>query len=287
MWVACPVLFIIPRNYGISITYVHFRGDWRLLPLFSPLVFSMTGKACWPPVQTYSRSESRGPVIKKPGGETMSEMESSRRRIDVLAIGLFGLAVGALTLGAAQIGIIPSSDRVGTLVIALVFGGIVQILAGITDIRYHEQLGGTALTMYGFFWLTVCIAKLVSESTSFHLDMVLYVPINLVYAAFSAVMIYLTAYRNATLCMLHVIITGSFSFTVLAQLDFITETVPGLLHIMVGLMAFYHAVASLTQAFTGQQLVPLGSAFLHRVKLINESELPRAGHQHPMLEPEI
>ena len=123
------------------------------------------------------------------------------RRIDVLAIGLFGLAVGALTLGVAQLGGIPQSNKVGTLVIALMFGGIVQILAGITDIRYHEQLGGTALTMYGFFWTTVCIAKLVSESTSFHLDMVLFAPINFVYAAFSLVMVYLTAYRNATLCI--------------------------------------------------------------------------------------
>ena len=195
----------------------------------------------------------------------MSEVEHSRR-IDVLAIGLFGLAVGALTLGVAQTGVIPESSKVGTLVIALIFGGIVQILAGITDIRYHEQLGGTALTMYGFFWLTVCAAKLVSESTSFHLDMVLYAPINFVYAAFSIVMVYLTAYRNATLCILHVVIAVTFSSTVLARLDVIGETVPGLLHILVGLMAFYHAVASLTQAFTGHQLVPLGPAFLYRAQ---------------------
>ena len=199
----------------------------------------------------------------------MSAVEH-HRRIDVLAIGLFGLAVGALTLGVAQVGGIPESNKVGTLVIALIFGGIVQILAGITDIRYHEQLGGTALTMYGFFWLTVSTAKLVSEGTSFNLDMVLYAPINVVYAAFSAVMIYLTAYRNATLCILHAIITITFSSTVLAQLDIIGETFPGILHIVVGLMAFYHAVASLTQAFTGHQLVPLGPAFLHRDRLTSK-----------------
>ena len=191
----------------------------------------------------------------------MSAVEH-HRRIDVLAIRLFGLAVGALTLGVAQVGGIPESNKVGTLVIALIFGGVVQILAGITDIRYHEQLGGTALTMYGFFWLTVCTAKLVSESTSFHLDMVLYVPIDLVYAAFSGVMVYLTAYRNATLCMLHLIITLSFLSTLLARLSLIGETGPGLFHIVVGVMAFYHAVASLTQAFTGHQLVPLGPAIL-------------------------
>lgn len=193
----------------------------------------------------------------------MSSVEH-HRRIDVLAIGLFGLAVGALTLGVAQMGGIPDSNKVGTLVIALMFGGIVQILAGITDIRYHEQLGGTALTMYGFFWTTVCIAKLVSESTSFHLDMVLFAPINFVYAAFSLVMVYLTAYKNTTLCVLHVIITITFSSTVLARLGIIGETLPGILHIVVGLMAFYHAVASLTQAFTGHQLVPLGPPLLQK-----------------------
>ncbi|BCA55128.1 conserved membrane protein of unknown function [Nitrospira sp. KM1] len=192
--------------------------------------------------------------------------EERRRRIDVLAIGLFGLAVGALTLGVAQIGGIPESNKVGTLVIALIFGGVVQILAGITDIRYHEQLGGTALTMYGFFWLAVCTAKLVSEGTSFHLDMVLYAPIDVVYAAFSAVMVYLTAYRNATLCILHLVITISFSVTTLARLGLMSETLPGILHIVVGLMAFYHAVASLTLAFTGEQLVPLGPALLRQIK---------------------
>ena len=85
--------------------------------------------------------------------------DNRNRRIDVLAIGLFGLAVGALTLGVAQLGWIPAKNTAGALVIALIFGGVVQLLAGITDIRYNEQLGGTALTMYGFLWLTLCSAS--------------------------------------------------------------------------------------------------------------------------------
>ena len=93
--------------------------------------------------------------------------DNRNRRIDVLAIGLFGLAVGALTLGVAQLGWIPGKNTVGALVIALIFGGVVQLLAGITDIRYNEQLGGTALTMYGFLWLTLCSVQLVSTSSTF------------------------------------------------------------------------------------------------------------------------
>ncbi len=184
--------------------------------------------------------------------------ENQTRRIDVLAIGLFGLAVGALTLGVAQLGWIQQKNMVGALVIALIFGGVVQVLAGITDIRYNEQLGGTALTMYGFLWITLCTVKLVSASSTFHFDAVLYLPINLVYAVFSGVMVFLTAYRNLTLSALHVVITLTFLATVFARLDFISELLPGWGHIIVGLMAFYHAVGSLTLAFTGRAVLPLG-----------------------------
>ena len=188
--------------------------------------------------------------------------ENQTRRIDVLAIGLFGLAVGALTLGVAQLGWIQQKNMVGALVIALMFGGVVQVLAGITDIRYNEQLGGTALTMYGFLWVTLCTVKLVSASSTFHFDAVLYLPINLVYAVFSGVMVFLTAYRNLTLSALHVVITLTFLATVFARLDFISELLPGWGHIIVGLMAFYHAVGSLTLAFTGRAVLPLGPPLL-------------------------
>ncbi|MDR4480689.1 MAG: acetate uptake transporter [Nitrospira sp.] len=192
--------------------------------------------------------------------------DNQTRRIDVLAIGLFGLAVGALTLGVAQLGWIQHKNMVGALVIALIFGGVVQLLAGITDIRYNEQLGGTALTMYGFLWVTLCTVKLVSTSSTFHFDAVLYAPINLVYAAFSAVMVYLTAYRNLTLSALHIVITLTFLATTFARLDFISELLPGWGHLLVGLMAFYHAVGSLTQAFTGRAILPLGPPLLFHDK---------------------
>lgn len=125
--------------------------------------------------------------------------ESHRRRSDVLAMGLFGVAVGALTLGLAQLGAIPDRDHIGTMIIALAFGGLMQFLAGIAIIRFHEPLCGVALATYGFFWITVCTAKLVSAGTTFQLSPVLYAQLNFVYFVFSAVMVYFTAYRSATL----------------------------------------------------------------------------------------
>lgn len=195
----------------------------------------------------------------------MTKTESISRRIDVLAIGLFGLAVGALTVGMAQVGQIPETDKVGVLVIALVFGGLVQMLAGIADIRYNEQLGGTALTMYGFFWFTVSLSQLVSIGTTFHFDSALFVPINLVYVFFSAIMVYLTAYRSVALSLLHVVITLTFFSTVCMRLNLISEVLPGLAHLAVGTLAFYHAIGSLSEAYTGKAVMPLGPPLLrHR-----------------------
>ena len=193
----------------------------------------------------------------------MTKTESISRRIDVLAIGLFGLAVGALTVGMAQVGQIPEIDKVGVLVMALVFGGLVQLLAGIADIRYNEQLGGTALTMYGFFWFTVSLSQLVSIGTTFHFDSALFVPINLVYVFFSAIMVYLTAYRSAALSLLHVVITLTFFSTLCMRLNWISEVLPGYAHLAVGTLAFSHAIGSLSEAYTGRAVVPLGPPLLY------------------------
>lgn len=193
----------------------------------------------------------------------MTKEDSANRRIDVLAIGLFGLAVGALTLGMAQLKLIGEEDKVGVFVIAIVFGGVVQLLAGFTDIRYNEQLGGTALTMYGFYWLTVFGAELLSESTAFNFDGLLYVPIKLVYLIFSAVMVYLTAYRSVTLSLLHLVITLTFLAAVCVGLGLISKMFPGLGHLAIGVIAFYHAIASLSLAFTGRAIVPLGDPIFY------------------------
>ena len=190
--------------------------------------------------------------------------EALRRRTDVLAMGLFGLAVGSLTLGLAQFGAIPDRDYLGTQVVVLAFGGLVQFLAGIATIRFHEPLCGAALTIYGFLWITVCTAKLVSTGSTFQFSPLLSAQFNVVSFLCLAVMAYLTAYRSATLCLLFSVIAATCFFTLLAHLDLLTEPFQGIGHIVVGIMALYHAVGSVTFAFTGHELVPLGPPLLPR-----------------------
>lgn len=183
-------------------------------------------------------------------------------RIDVLSIGLFGLAVGALTLGLVQVGIIPHHEDLAISIVCLIFGGLVQIIAGIVDINHEDQLGGTALTMYGFYWTTVFIIKILDLTEGFHWNSILFLPIVFVYAIFSVVMIFLTAYKSLTLMTLHFFIAIVFSIDTLIKLGYPLEYYAGATHLMIGAIALYHAMSTLIFKFTGKDVFPLGEPVL-------------------------
>lgn len=184
-------------------------------------------------------------------------------KIDVLSIGLFGLAVGAVTLGLVQMGIIPHNDDLAISIICLIFGGIVQIVAGMVDVRYHDQLGGTALTMYGFYWTTNFIVKILGLVEGFHWDNILFLPLVSIYAIFSAIMIFLTGHKSFALMLLHVFITGVFVIDVLIKLNYPFEYYAGVDHLIIGSIALYHAMVTLVNRYTGKAGHLLGKPFFH------------------------
>lgn len=181
-------------------------------------------------------------------------------RVDVLSIGLFGLAVGATTLGLVQMGIIPHCDDMAMSIICLMFGGIVQIVAGVIDVRYHDQLGGTALTMYGFYWTTMFTVKILGLAEGLHWDNVLFIPIVGTYAVFSGLMIYLTGHKSLVLMILHIFITSVFIIDILIKLNFSLEYFAGVDHVIIGLLAMYHAMGTLVNKFKWEVKIPLGRA---------------------------
>jgi succinate-acetate transporter protein len=189
-------------------------------------------------------------------------------KIDVLSIGLFGLAVGALTLGLVQMKIIPHNDDLAISIICLIFGGIVQVIAGMVDIKYHDQLGGTALTMYGFYWTSIFVVKILGLVEGFHWDNVLFIPIVAVYAIFSAVMIYLTGHKSLALMLLHVFITSVFVIDIFVKLNFPLEYYAGIDHVIIGSIALYHAMITLVKKYTGKAGHLLGKPLL-KMRVIN------------------
>ena len=148
--------------------------------------------------------------------------EAHPRRSDALAMGLFGLAVGAFTVGLAQFGEIPERNHLEIAIIVFVCGGLMPFLAGMILVRSREPYCGIALTTYGLFSIAVCIAELVSASIGVQRSPILYGQLNVVYFLCSAVVVYLTAYRGTTICLLFFIIAATSCLSVLASLGLLT-----------------------------------------------------------------
>jgi len=182
--------------------------------------------------------------------------------IDALSIGLFGLTVGALSLGLHQcewFGLENTYDVATVWIMGLIFGGIVQVVAGMVEVRYDQQLGGTALTMYGFLWIGISTLGILEATSTFEPHPLLEVPLIGTFACFSAVMIYLTGHKSLLLCLLHIVITVTLSSVVLMKLGVISEFIPGIGHLAIGVVAFVTAMGVLINEFPDSANVPLGT----------------------------
>jgi len=183
------------------------------------------------------------------------------KHIDALSIGLFGLTVGAITLGLHQLRLFGPEDQFDVLavwIMALLFGGIVQIVAGFVEVRYDQQLGGTALTMYGFLWVGVSVLGLLQAVSAKGPHPYVEIPLLASFACFSGVMVYLTGHKTLALCLLHVVITATLSAVVLAKLGVLSEMLPGIGHLVIGGLAFVCAMGTLVNEFTTENKIPLG-----------------------------
>ncbi len=70
-------------------------------------------------------------------------------------LGLSGFALTTFVLSAANAGFLPKSgDALVVVGLALFYGGLAQLLAGMWEFRGGNTFGATAFSSYGAFWLS-------------------------------------------------------------------------------------------------------------------------------------
>jgi succinate-acetate transporter protein len=74
-------------------------------------------------------------------------------------LGLSGFAVTTFLLSIVNAGIIAKTDA-NFLGLAVAFGGLGQLLAGMWEFRAGNTLGATAFSSYGAFWISVAVGIL-------------------------------------------------------------------------------------------------------------------------------
>ncbi|HEV2461578.1 MAG TPA: acetate uptake transporter [Ktedonobacterales bacterium] len=70
-------------------------------------------------------------------------------------LGLSGFALTTFVLSFANAGLLPkTADSAVVIGLALFYGGLAQLLAGMWEFRTGNTFGATAFTSYGAFWLS-------------------------------------------------------------------------------------------------------------------------------------
>src|SRR4051812_15918767 len=107
----------------------------------------------------FARAEGEGPIITKPV------------TADPGPLGLAAFALTTFVLSFFNSGLVSEKGLPIVLGLALAYGGLAQLLAGMWEFRTGNTFGATAFTSYGAFWISFWafeqfFAKDIKDATS-------------------------------------------------------------------------------------------------------------------------
>jgi succinate-acetate transporter protein len=83
-----------------------------------------------------------------------AEIGPGRFIAEPAALGLAGFGLSTMVLSFINVGIMPTADLPVALGLALAYGGIVQLLAGMWAFIKNDTFAAVALSSYGGFWIS-------------------------------------------------------------------------------------------------------------------------------------
>ena len=168
-------------------------------------------------------------------------------------LGLSAFALTTFVLSSVNAGLIPLVGGLATVVsLALFYGGVVQVLAGMWEFRTGNTFGATAFSSYGGFWLAVgfsILMKLVVLGTPFGFFL-------LGWTIFTGLMFFGALRINMALVVVFALLFLTFLLLTLGELagSLTLHTLGGWLGILTALAAWYTALAGIKTPFA----IPVG-----------------------------
>ena len=181
---------------------------------------------------------------------------------DPAPLGLAGFAMTTLVLSSFNANLLNKSGEAVVLPLALFWGGLAQLLAGMWEFRRGNTFGATAFASFGAFWLayyalvkdslpsmTAASASSVGDSVGLFL---------LVWCIFTLYMS--VAALRVNVAVLSVFVTLTITFLLLAIGSFsanasITKA-GGWVGLVTGLLAVYTSFAGVTASTFGRPVLP-------------------------------
>ena len=179
-------------------------------------------------------------------------------------LGLCGFALTTFVLSLANAGILPGKgDALAVIGLALFYGGLAQLLAGMWEFRSGNTFGATAFSSYGAFWLSFAALLLPVFGSKSALDLVSGTAIGyflLGWAIFTGIMMLASFRTNGATAVVFVLLFVTFLLLAIGALGANTSItkIGGYVGLLTAIAAWYTALAGvLTGVSNGKVVLPV------------------------------
>ena len=176
-------------------------------------------------------------------------------------LGLAAFAATTFMLSMLNANLVSEAGGIGgTLAVALAYGGIVQVLAGMWEFRTGNTFGAVAFSSYGAFWISLFVlAKITGPVTHAGEALWLYA-----WAIFTLLMLVASLRTSGVLVVVFVLLTITFFLLAIGnagltglQATNSTIKLGGWFGLATAAAAWYGALAGVANSTFGRDVLPL------------------------------
>jgi len=181
------------------------------------------------------------------------------------ALGLFGLAVATLVLGAADLGLTSSAK---SLIIpwVLFFGATAQLIAGFMDFKRNNIFGATVFSVYAMTMYSIALTLFIVIFTGVTFDISHYGFGLIAILIFSIIATVASLMTNKLLFAILIAVDLAVVSLIPHYLYGYPPTAAGIFLMLTSALSFYSAAAVLFNSMAGKTVLPLGKPILNTKK---------------------
>ena len=174
-------------------------------------------------------------------------------------LGLIGILVATLVLGATDVGWASHTDKSLMIPWVLFLGATAQLIAGILDFKRNNIFGGTAFTTYSLLWYSIAMTLYITIFTDVAFDIKHYAFGLIGFLIFSIILTIGSLLVNKTffgiLFLIDIALVGLVSNILFGT----PVEIVGILLLMITLLSSYAALAVLLNVMRGKVVLSQGS----------------------------
>ena len=191
----------------------------------------------------------------------MAEVIRESSIADPGPLGLAAFALTTFVLSMSNANLIPKELCTVFVPLAIFYGGLAQVLAGMWEFKKNNTFGAVAFTTYGSFWLglstTVILEtlKILNFGASGHTAIGLYL---IGFTIFNTYMWIGTFRLNNALVAVFTFLEITFILLDLAEFGMISSVSGGIFGLVTAACAWYASAAGIINPLYGRTILPIG-----------------------------